>query len=73
MRTKLEATNNFKRLSSNGDGLGLIMAIKDLVFDFQSQQNLPKAIHEATRRFYSCQQGKQMTTQAYRTVHVSHP
>jgi hypothetical protein len=40
MRTKLEATNNFKTLSTNGDGLGLIMAIKDLVFHFKSQQHL---------------------------------
>jgi hypothetical protein len=65
MRQRLEATNDFRRLSSDGDGLGLIMAIKDLVFNFQSQKYLPQALHESARRFYSCRQGKQMTTQAY--------
>jgi hypothetical protein len=65
MRQRLEATNDFRRLSSNGDGLGLIMAIKDLVFYFQSQKYLPQALHESARQFYSCRQGKQMTTQAY--------
>jgi hypothetical protein len=41
------------------------MAIKDLVFNFQSQKCLPQAPHESAQRFYSCRQGKQMTTQAY--------
>jgi hypothetical protein len=54
MRQRLEATNDFRRLSSDGDGLGLIMAIKDLVFNFQSQKYLPQALHESARRFYSC-------------------
>jgi hypothetical protein len=65
MRQRLEATNDFRRLSSDGDGLGLIMAIKDLVFNFLSQKYLPQALHESARRFYSCRQGKQMTTQAH--------
>jgi hypothetical protein len=37
MRQRIEATSNFKQLSSNGDGLGLLMAIKDLVYNFQSK------------------------------------
>jgi hypothetical protein len=65
MRQRLEATNNFRRLSSDGDGLRLIMAIKNLVFNFQSQKYLPQALHESARRFYSCQQGKQMTTEVF--------
>jgi hypothetical protein len=36
MRQRLEAMNHFRRLSSDGYGLGLIMAIKDLVSNFQS-------------------------------------
>jgi hypothetical protein len=64
MRQRLTATSNFRRVSSDGDGSGLIMAIKDLALNFQSQKYLPHALHESTRRFYFCQQGRQMTTQA---------
>ena len=65
MHQKLEATSIFKDLSANLDGLGLLIAIKDLVYNFQSQKYLPQALHESARRFYFCQQGKQMSTQAY--------
>jgi hypothetical protein len=65
MRQRLEAMIEFRRLSSDRDGLELIMAIKDLIFKFQSQKFLPQALHKSARRFYSCRQGKQMTTQAY--------
>jgi hypothetical protein len=65
MRQKVEATKDFKTLSSTADGLGLLRSIKDLVYNFQSQKYLPQALHESTLRFYFCRQGKHMTTQAY--------
>jgi hypothetical protein len=47
MRQRLEAMRDFRRLSSDGDGLGLIMTVKDLVFNFQSQRYLPQGLHES--------------------------
>jgi hypothetical protein len=71
MRQKVESTGGFKVLSVNGDGLGLLKTIKDLVYNFQSQKYLP------ARWFYLCQQGRNMTTQVYldwfqNTVDVIH-
>jgi hypothetical protein len=68
MRQRVEGTKEFKDLSMNGDGLGLLKIIKDLVYNFQSQKYQPQAMHESARRFYLCQQGKHMTTQAYLEV-----
>ncbi len=62
MRQKVEATNEFEKLSSNGDGLGLLRIIKDLVYNFQSQKYLSQAPHETTRSFYLCYQNRHMTT-----------
>jgi hypothetical protein len=46
MMQRLQGASNFRRLSSDGDGLGLIIAIKDLVFNFQNQKYLPQTLHE---------------------------
>jgi hypothetical protein len=49
MRQKVEATDGYKALLSNGDGPGLLKSIKDLVYNFQSQKYLPQALHELMR------------------------
>ena len=51
MRQKIEALHNFETLSTAGDGLGLLRAIKDMSFNFQSQKYLPHSLHEAKRHF----------------------
>jgi hypothetical protein len=38
MRQKVEALTIYEALTTNGDGLALLKAIKDLVYNFQSQK-----------------------------------
>jgi hypothetical protein len=47
------------------DGLQLLLAIKGIVYMFQSQKYLPHAIHESVHRFYLLQQSKTDTAAAY--------
>jgi hypothetical protein len=65
MRQKIELLDTFDQMSLTGDGIGLLKAIKDIVFNFQSQKYLPHALHESTRRFYLCQQARHVTTAMY--------
>jgi hypothetical protein len=65
MRQKIEALAVYDKLTTQGDGLALLKAIKDLVYNFQSQKYLPHALHESKRRFYFCTQGKHMTASMY--------
>ena len=50
-------------MSSAGDGLSLLKAIKDMAYNFQSQKYLPHSLHESNRRIYLCAQGWFATTQ----------
>jgi hypothetical protein len=65
MRQKIEALAIYDKLTTEGDGLSLLKAIKDLVYNFQSQKYLPHALHESKRRFYFCTQGRHMTASMY--------
>ena len=65
MRQRVEALDNFDAMSSAGDSLALLKAIKGIAFNFQSQKYLPHSLHESKRRFYTTSQGKYSTTQSY--------
>ena len=65
MRQKVEALSNFADMSSKGDGIELLKAIKNITHNFQSQKYLPHAIHEAKRRIYMFNQGKMSTVEYY--------
>ena len=65
MRQKIEAHAGYDRIYQNGDGLGLLRALKSTAFHFQEQKYLGHAIHEALKRYYNCAQGKFATTQSY--------
>jgi len=66
MRQKVEALPNFfNGMSSEGDSLSLLKAIKIMAFNFQSQKYLSHSMYESMKRFYSMTQGKYMTTQVY--------
>lgn len=65
MRQRLEGLNDFSTMNNERDGLGLLKAIRDIVYNFQSQKYLPQALHESKRRFYFCVQGKHMSTVKY--------
>ena len=64
MRQRIEALDSFDKMSSDGDGIALLIAIKGQTFNFQSQKYLPHAMHETKRRFYFFSQGKS-TMQMY--------
>ncbi len=65
MRQKLEALEDFDRMLAEGDGLAILLAIRDMLSNFQSQKYVPHLLHESKRRFYMCSQGRHTTTQAY--------
>jgi hypothetical protein len=65
MRQKIEALDNHEQMATESDGLGLLRAIKNASFNFQSQKYVAHALHDAKRCFYLCSQSKHMTTQAY--------
>ena len=64
-RQKVEALSDFADMSSKGDGIQLLKAIKNITHNFQSQKYLPHAIHEAKRRIYMFNQGKMSTVEYY--------
>jgi hypothetical protein len=65
IRTRIEALDNHEEMSLKGDSIGLLQAIKGIVYNFQSEKYRPMAIHEAMRRFYMIYQDKYMTCGAY--------
>jgi hypothetical protein len=65
MRQKLAGLSNFNTLKQNGDGLGLLRAIKDTTFEFQGEKFVFDALHDSSVRAALCKQGKHMTTQEY--------
>ena len=65
MRQKIEADPDFDDYSKERDGLSLLVTIKKICFNFQSQKYSPQSIHEAMRKFYSTYQGQRTTNQEY--------
>ena len=65
MRQKVEATKTFETINKACNGIGLLLSLKAIAFQFQGQKYLPHAVHEALKRYYNCAQGKFSTTQAY--------
>jgi hypothetical protein len=63
MLQKLAGLSNFNTLKQNGDGLGLLRAIKDTTFEFQGEKFVFDALHDSSVRAALCKQGKHMTTQ----------
>ena len=65
LKNKLEALSTHKQLSMKADGLGLLAAIKSIVYISNSDTTyLLHTLHEAKHNFYNCHQGK-ATLQEY--------
>jgi hypothetical protein len=63
MRQKLEALpTTYEQLTTDGDGLALLKAINNLVYNFQSQKYLAYALDKLVRQIYLCAQGRYTTT-----------
>jgi hypothetical protein len=65
IRQKIESTEDFSNIALSGYAIELLKIIKDIAFNFQCQQYMPHALHEAKRRLYNCYQARHTTTQAY--------
>ena len=65
VQQRVEAMDTFGQMSTTGDGIMLLRAIKDITYNFQSQKHLPHSLYESKHRFYTLFQGRTTTTQAY--------
>ena len=65
VQQRVEAMDTFGQMSTTGDGLMLLRAIKDVTYNFQSQKYLQHLLYESKRRFYILFQGRTTATQAY--------
>jgi hypothetical protein len=72
MQATVEADAGFNALSMSNDGIELLKIIKKVSFNFQSQKYLPHAVHEAKRRFFLINQGRQSTMQDYLEQWMNH-
>ena len=66
VQQRVEAMDTFGQMSTTGDGLMLLRAIKDVTYNFQSQKYLLHLLYESKDRFFMLFQGSKTTkTQAY--------
>ena len=56
-RNRLEALNNYETMKQDSNGLALLIAIKDLLYNVQDRKYVPLSIHLAKRQFYLNSQG----------------
>ena len=65
LRTKLEAISTHEKIASDANCIGLLLNIKDVSYNYQSQKLKRQAQHEAKRRFYVMFQDRTMSVQDY--------
>jgi hypothetical protein len=53
MRQRIEAAPSFSSASTTGNAIELLKIIRNISFDFESQQYFPHALYEAHKRFYN--------------------
>jgi hypothetical protein len=72
MRQHIEAAPSFPSESTTSNAIELLKIIRNIAFDFQSQQYFPHALYEAHRRLYNFQQGRHMSLLAYLEIFQNH-
>ena len=65
VRNRLGALNNYKTMKQESNGLELLIAIKDLLYNVQDQKYVPLSIHLAKRQFYLNSQGHSVSVASY--------
>ena len=65
IRTRLQALDAYEDMYSASDGLQLLIAIKDLMFNVQEQKYVPLSIHLAKRHFFLLSQGRNTVGEYY--------
>ena len=61
----LEALNTYETMKQESDGLELLIAIKDLLYNVQDRTYVPLSIHLAKQQFYLNSQGQSTSIAAY--------
>ena len=65
IRNRLEALNNYETMKQDSNGLALLIAIKDLLYNVQDRKYVPLSIHLAKRQFYLNSQGHSVSVANY--------
>ena len=58
LKSKLKTSANWETVSSQYNMLGLLEAIKTIIYKFKDQKYLPLSLHHAKKNFYAFRQGK---------------
>jgi hypothetical protein len=62
---RIEAHGQYPQASTTRDGIGLLVIIKSICFNFQDQKYVPQSIFEAKKRWYKIEQGRTETLTQY--------
>ena len=65
IHTRLQALDTYEDMHIASDGLQLLIAIKDLMFNVQEQKYIPLSIHLAKRQFFLLSQGRNTIGEYY--------
>ena len=65
IRTRLQALDTYNDMHTASDGLRLLVAIKDLMYNVQEQKYVPLSIHLAKRQFFLLSQGRNTVGEYY--------
>ena len=65
IRTRLQSLETYEDMRAASDGLQLLIAIKDLMFNMQEQKYVPLSIHLAKRQFFLLSQGRNTIGEYY--------
>ena len=65
LRTRLQALDTYEEMHSASNGLDLLVAIKDLMYNVQEQKYVPLSIHLAKRQFFLLSQGRNTVGEYY--------
>ena len=65
IRTRLQALDGYDDMHTTSNGLQLLIAIKDLMFNVQEQKYVPLSIHLAKRQFFLLSQGRNTVGEYY--------
>ena len=57
LKSKLKRSANWETVSAQYDMLGLLDAIKTIIYKFEDQKYIPLSLHHAKRNFYEFRQG----------------
>ena len=65
IRTRLQALDTYEDMHTASDGLQLLIAIKDLMFNVQEQKYVPLSIYLAKQQFFLLSQGRNTIGEYY--------